>query len=86
MWLNSETVRDLIWTIIILWLIWKMVEAFRSLTKTSGQQNSPINRIIKNTYTTQNDGKINISTTDKTSKPLVKPDQGEYVDYEEVNP
>ena len=70
--------RDIIWTIIIIWAVWKIMDAlkfFKSASKTaSTNQNTA-------SYTqdpTQND------TNTSSKKGELKADAGEYVDYEEV--
>lgn len=71
--------RDLIWTIIGIWVVWKIIDAFRSLSASRNNQNY-----------TQRDSQTYSSTAENntgTSPPKkgeLKPDAGEYVDYEEI--
>lgn len=71
--------RDIIWTIIIIWVIWRIIEAFRAVSASSrkAQQTNP----YSDNYTQ------NASQTHQTNQPKkgeLKSDAGEYVDYEEV--
>jgi uncharacterized protein YxeA len=77
-------VRDIIWTIIVVWLIWKVFEAFKTLSKpkTTTQR---VYTNQTNSYTNKKDGEVKIEATNTTSKPHFKSGHGEYVDYEEVN-
>jgi len=75
--------RDLVWTLIIVWLIYRFVTMFKSITPKNNfagyQQNTPSNEENKNTNFT--------SHTPKNVKNAVKKStdkEGEYVDYEEV--
>lgn len=71
--------RDIIWTIIVIWVIWRLVDAFRSISATRKTQSSTVNN--------QNYNQNNHQTNHATSSPKkgeLKADAGEYVDYEEV--
>jgi hypothetical protein len=70
--------RDIIWTIIGIWILWKLIDAFRSFSskKTVGNQH---------TYRDQNQNSTHdTSQKSQQKKGELKPDAGEYVDYEEV--
>ena len=61
--------RDLIWTIILIWLAWQFVNIFRK----SGQpQTSPIRQVPENDQDTTNSRKKKYDT------------EGEYVEFEEI--
>ena len=77
--------RDIIWTIIIVWLIWKVVDAFKSLSKTKTTTQRVYTNQHHNSYTSRKEGEVKINTTDTKSKPHFKSGHGEYVDYEEIN-
>ena len=70
--------KDIIWTIIIVWLIYKVVEIFR-LGKKQAEINNP-----------ERDGKTRIFKTDTNEKPdpstmhKTLDKEGEYVEFEEV--
>jgi hypothetical protein len=71
--------RDIIWTVIIIWLIWRIIEAFRTVSATARKaqqtdQHSD-NYSQNNTYTNPNT---------QPKKGELKSDAGEYIDYEEI--
>ena len=72
--------RDLIWTVIILWVVWKIYDAFKTISKTRTQTQGY--NTTQNNYR-QKEGEVKIDTSAKT-KTHFKPGDGEYVDYEEV--
>ena len=66
--------RDIIWTIIILWVVWRVVDAFRSF-------NSAAKKTQSSTSNYQNQTEeSNFQSAPKKGE--LKPDAGEYVDYE----
>jgi len=67
--------RDVIWTIIIVWLVWKIYDTVKSVSKTNSKDT--------NKYY-GNEGEIKINKKDRINKPLFNPNDGEYVDYEEI--
>ena len=71
--------RDIIWTVIIIWVIWRVIEAFRTVSNASrkAQQNAGHTQNHNQTYN-QN------SNPSQPKKGELKSDAGEYVDYEEV--
>lgn len=75
--------RDIIWTIIVVWLVYKVVDVFK---------NSAAKRASANTQsyssTEQPQGNQGPSHSEKDIKDAVKKHlnkEGEYVDFEEVN-
>ncbi len=68
--------RDIIWTIIGVWVIWRIISAFSSFSSASRKAQN-IN--TDNQNSTQYDNQ-----TPQPKKGELKPDAGEYVDYEEV--
>jgi hypothetical protein len=65
--------RDIIWTIIIVWLVWKIIDTFQKISK-------------RPTHSSKQQS-FNGETTilDKNAqKPRFNPSDAEYVDYEEV--
>lgn len=74
--------RDFIWTIIVLWIIWKIYDAFKTITKTKTQQQG-FNNQQKN-YNQQHEGEVKIENQPHYKKSHFKDDDGEYVDYEEI--
>lgn len=64
--------RDLVWTIIVIWLVWKIYDVFtKGKTQPKNQTNSQKN----------NDIKIDTSNYNKSH---FNPKDAEYVDYEEI--
>lgn len=67
--------RDIVWTIIIIWLVWKIYTAFFSKTKMPPSH-------IDNTFRSK-EGEVKIEKNiNQTSRFNSK--DGEYVDYEEM--
>lgn len=71
--------RDIIWTIIIIWVILKIIGAFRSFS--SAKRKVHENSGHSQDYT-QNTNQTHTSSTPKKGE--LKSDAGEYVDYEEI--
>lgn len=67
--------RDIVWTIIAIWIIWKIYDMFKSMSKIKTQ---PITRNNQS-----NEGEIKIDKNVKL-KSHFNPDDAEYVDYEEI--
>lgn len=62
--------RDLIWTIIVIWLVWKIYTLFTSVkTKTNSNHSK--------------EGEVKVYTN-SNSKTHFNPKDAEYVDYEEI--
>ncbi|WP_317900002.1 hypothetical protein [Aurantibacillus circumpalustris] len=69
--------RDFIWTLIIVWLIYKIVDIFKSSSAKRSFNNSQ----------TENKTNVHSSPKEKDIKNAVKKhlnNEGEYVDFEEV--
>lgn len=73
--------RDIIWTVIAIWIVWKIYDAFKSMSKPKVQTQG-FNR-NQNTYQHQKEGEIKIDKN-VNLKSHFNPNDGEYVDYEEV--
>lgn len=71
--------RDIIWTIIIIWLVWKVYDAFKSVK----QRNQAGNNHYQN-YNKRREGEVKIEHNANSSKTHYKAEEAEYVDYEEV--
>lgn len=81
--------RDIIWTIIVIWIVWRLYEAFSSLSKArtrpAQQQSYNPNQQQQQYYSNpRKEGEVNINSAANSKKPYFKDDDGEYVDYEEV--
>ncbi len=79
--------RDIIWTVIVLWLVWKVLDAFKLITKSQQKQSAGYQNYNQNQqgYTNQKkDGEVKVESFANKQKPHFKPTDGEYVDYEEV--
>lgn len=75
--------RDVIWTVIILWVVWKLYDAFKNVSKARTQtQSQGGNSYQQNSYR-QKEGEVRVDTSAKP-KTHFKPGDGEYVDYEEI--
>jgi hypothetical protein len=70
--------RDIVWTIIVIWLIWRIYGAFKSISKSKSQANGFNTRPH---YQKEGEVKIDKSVDLKSH---FNPSDGEYVDYEEV--
>jgi uncharacterized membrane-anchored protein YitT (DUF2179 family) len=68
-------VRDIIWTIIVIWVIWKIIDMVKSTSKNqkTNQASQP--------YRKEGEVKIENTTHQKTH---FNDSDGEYVDYEEI--
>ncbi len=78
--------RDVIWTIIIIWVVYKLIDLFRgaSVKKT----------FVYNKYeyhnsqqTQKQEGSVTVdsnSSAGKQKQPKANPNDGEYVDFEEI--
>ena len=73
--------RDVIWNIIVLWVIWKIYDAFKLVTKTNHTNASNSN---KNQTYQKKEGEVKIENLNKNQKSHFKPSDGEYVDYEDI--
>lgn len=71
--------RDIIWTIIVLWIIWKIYDAFKSISKPKTQQQG-----FNNQHDYRKEGEVKIETRETKNKSHFKESDGEYVDYEEI--
>jgi hypothetical protein len=72
-------VRDIIWTIIVIWLVWKIYDAFVGISKRKPQTQGVNNS--QNNF--RKEGEVKIER-DIHQKSHFKPEDGEYVDYEEI--
>lgn len=67
--------RDIIWTIILVWLVWKVYDMFKGVSKHKSTN--------KSNYNQRKEGEIKIETNVQQKSYFNKND-GEYVDYEEI--
>ena len=70
--------RDLIWTIIAIWLLYKIVDVFKNFSK---QKSNPPGR-------TRHDASGQQTPSDQDMKSALKKHlnkEGEYIDFEEIN-
>lgn len=72
---NKDTVRDIVWTVIVVWVVWKIYNAFSS--KPNTQKTTSGNSQYRKEGEVKIDKNIN-------SKTRFNPNDGEYVDYEEI--
>jgi hypothetical protein len=73
---------DIIWTIIGIWFLWKIIDAFRAVP--SGGRSKTYRSPNTEQYTSNTSYNGNTASTEQTKKGELKSDAGEYIDYEEV--
>lgn len=83
--------RDIIWTVILVWLVWKIYDAFKGISRMQTQRvnNQQSRQGNSNTYynnqqSQRKEGEVKLDSTQSAHKPHFKPGDGEYVDYEEI--
>lgn len=78
--------RDVIWTIIIIWVVYKLVDIFKGAgTKKTFVYNKYEYRNSQQTH--KQEGSVTVdknSTAGKQKQPKANPSDGEYVDFEEI--
>jgi hypothetical protein len=72
--------RDVIWTIIAVWLIYKLVEVFKAGKSRDGQ---PTASNSKTSYTAHNESASRRDEMKSAARKHVN-NEGEYVDFEEI--
>lgn len=79
--------RDVIWTLIVIWLIYKLVDIFKSSRNKSFSNNSTSqNNNNNNTNTRQTESKTSFSVNKNPKDVLQKSTdkEGDYIDFEEI--
>ena len=78
--------RDFIWTVIILWVVWKIYDAFKFVTKANHKQpfNSQNNQSYQTPSNNKKEGEVKVNKEREKQKTHFKPSDGEYVDYEDI--
>ncbi len=71
--------RDIVWTVIIIWIVWKIYDAFKNISKSKPQGGKG----NQNTFYKQKEGDVKIDHNGN-QKTNFNPKDAEYVDYEEV--
>ena len=71
--------RDIVWTVIIIWIVWKIFDAFKNRSKSKTQQGTS----NQNNFHNQKEGDVKINYT-TNQKAKYNPSDSEYVDYEEI--
>lgn len=74
--------RDIIWTLIVVWLIYKLVDIFRGSTKKSFANNSGNQNAQNDQHTTTTNFSAKKDPKEVIQKSADK--EGEYVDFEEI--
>jgi len=75
--------RDVIWTLIIIWVIYKIIDVFKNTKQKSFSNNQSFN-----SYKTPQSENANNYSTKKEPKVNVKKNidkEGDYIDFEEIN-
>ena len=70
--------RDVFWTILITWLVWKIWSFFSESKRVYIQKNE------HHHYHNQQEGKTTVSQNNQIKKKYFSDNEGEYVDFEEV--
>jgi hypothetical protein len=74
--------KDIIWTIIILWVVYKIVDIFRN---TSVKKSSSYTSFDSRNGQQKPEGSVTVEKNDKNGKtPKINSTDGEYIDYEEI--
>lgn len=73
--------RDIIWTIIVVWVVWKLIDALRAISASKTTNGSTVNN---SRYNDSYNSTGSQSSQEKPKKGELKSDAGEYVDFEEV--
>ena len=73
--------RDIVWTVIVVWLVWRIYDAFKNASKTNSQTRG-FNG-TQNNYRQPKEGEVKIDKN-VDLKSHFNANDGEYVDYEEV--
>ena len=76
--------RDIIWTLIVIWLIYKLVDIFKGSRNKSYVNNSTTQN--NNTNTKQTESKTSFSVN-KNPKDVIQKStdkEGDYIDFEEI--
>lgn len=78
--------RDIIWTVIILWVVWKIYDAFKLVTKATQKQtvNSQKSQSYQTSSNIKKEGEVKVDKMGEKQKTHFKPSDGEYVDYEDI--
>lgn len=72
--------RDIIWTVIIVWIVWKIYDSFKAVSKPNTQRVNTNQQQSRS----QNHDKTTVNSFGENNKSHLDPNIGEYVDYEEV--
>ena len=71
--------RDIIWTVIIIWVIWRVLDLFRGLNQARTSQTN-----VNQNQNYRHQSNHSNTHQDTPKKGHLKPDAGEYVDFEET--
>lgn len=74
--------RDIIWTVIIVWIVWKLYESFKTISKPKTQK--VYSQTAQQNYSSSKEGKTTVNSSNDKTKSHLDPSIGEYVDYEEI--
>ena len=82
MYKKLEILRDIIWTVIIIWVVWKIYDAFKNVSKPKTQTHGFNPQ--QNNNDQKKEGEVKVDHSAPKQKSHFKPNDGEYVDYEEI--
>lgn len=74
--------RDIIWTVILIWVVWKVYDAFKNVSKAKTQTHGYDQQQNNNYY--KREGEIKIENPGSKTKTHFKSEDGEFIDYEEI--
>lgn len=75
--------RDIIWTVILIWVVYKIYETFKSVGRNKTQSQG-FNTSQTSYYHHSKEGEVRVERNTTNQKSTFKPEDGEYVDYEEI--
>ena len=75
--------RDIVWTIIGIWILWKILNAFKTMG-TAHKNSAYKQQDSGDTFSRKKEGEITVNHVNDQSKSPIDPKNTEYVDYEEI--
>lgn len=75
--------RDIVWTIIGIWIVWKIFHAFKTMG-TPHKNNAYKEQDSRDTYNRKKEGEITVNHVNDKRKSGIDSKNTEYVDYEEI--
>ena len=76
--------RDIVWTIIGIWIVWKIFHAFKTMSTHQGNNSAFNNQRQREKAYQKKEGVVTIDHLNDKHKSPIDPKNTEYVDYEEI--